>query len=57
MSGTVADSTGALIPGAEVTATDDASGMAMTSLTDGVGQLRVFSSTGGLYGHGGLARL
>ena len=48
LSGTVADSTGALIPGAEVTATDDASGMAMTSLTDGVGQYE-FSLPPGVY--------
>ena len=48
LSGTVADSTGALIPGAEVTATNDASGMAMTSLTDGVGQYE-FSLPPGVY--------
>ncbi len=48
LSGTVADSTGALIPGAEVTATNDASGMAMTSLTDGVGQYE-FTLPPGVY--------
>ncbi len=48
LSGTVADSSGALIPGAEVTATNDASGMAMTSLTNGVGQYE-FTLPPGVY--------
>ena len=48
LTGTVADSTGALIPGAEVTATNDASGMAMTSLTNGVGQYE-FTLPPGVY--------
>ena len=48
LSGTVADSTGALIPGAEVTATNDASGMAMTILTNGVGQYE-FTLPPGVY--------
>ncbi len=48
LTGTVADSTGALIPGAEVTATNDASGMAMTSLSNGVGQYE-FTLPPGVY--------
>ena len=48
LSGAVADSSGALIPGAEVTVTNDATGMVATSLTDGIGEYE-FSLQPGIY--------
>ena len=48
LSGAVADRSGALIPGAEVTVTNDATGMVATSLTDGIGEYE-FSLQPGIY--------
>ena len=48
LSGAVADSSGALIPGAEVTVTNDATGEVATSLTDGIGEYE-FSLQPGIY--------
>ena len=44
----MADSSGALIPGAEVTVTNDATGEVATSLTDGIGEYE-FSLQPGIY--------
>ena len=48
LSGAVADRSGALIPGAEVTVTNDATGEVATSLTDGIGEYE-FSLQPGIY--------
>ena len=48
LSGVVIDTTGAFIPGAEVTAVQDATGMATTRVTDGIGRYE-FALQPGLY--------
>ena len=48
LSGVVIDTTGAVIPGAEVTAVQDATGMATTRVTDGIGRYE-FALQPGLY--------
>ena len=48
LSGVVTDTTGAFIPGAEVTAVQDATGMATTRVTDGIGRYE-FALQPGLY--------
>ncbi len=49
LSGTVTDSTGAFIPGAEVTATHDTTGMVTTGVTDGNGSYAFTGLLPGLY--------
>ncbi len=49
LSGTVTDSTGAFIPGAEVTATHDTTGMVTTGVTDGNGSYAFTGLQPGLY--------
>ena len=48
LSGVVTDTTGAFIPGAEVTAVQDATGMATTRVTDAIGKYE-FALQPGLY--------
>ena len=47
--GTVADQTGAVVPGAKVTATNEATGVSRTTVTGGAGFYRIVGLTPGVY--------